>query len=350
MAIPEWLNISKTSGEAGSTQVEITAKENTGVAREATLQITSGTKTVDYKVSQKAANRYVINIKPATIGEEIPTDEDLSDFAYDVYHISNSTDVWELSSVDNLISDLEIWGVSHIYVNWSPFDGQNICDYNCLMESSGSSIGDCFNPNASDIMARLVLNGSLQTQRQRYQYNLRDAAFHQGSPILEITVERNSTKLRIYTLSAYQNDITGDRVSMHIQTAAASGMTISCKDAVIYTNTSGRTWKSDDITMAGALNMAAMEPQEDTGIMRVVLTHPIAIATPYRWRTIKWFVDGSNKLRTFTVRGTMESYNPLNSMQNSRNIVQSNWSGTTGTPTGEVAIDNTDLFYNPIES
>ena len=350
MAIPEWLNISKTSGEAGSTQVRITAEENTGVAREATLQIISGTKTVDYKISQGAANRYVINIKPATVGEQIPTYEDLSDFAYDVYHINNSTDVWELSSVDKLISDLELWGVSHIYVNWSPFDGQNICAYNCLMESSGSSIGDCFNPNASDVMARLVLNGSLQIQEQKYQFNLRDAAFHQGSPILEITVERNSTKLRIYTLSAYQNDITGDRVSMHIQTAAPSGTTISCKEAYIYTNASGRIWKSDDITMAGALKTAVMEPQEDTGIMRVVLTHPMAVATPYRWRTIKWFVDASNRLRTFTVRGTMESYNPLNSMKNSRNIVQSNWSGTTGTPAGEVTINNTNLFYNPIES
>lgn len=330
--------------------MRITAEENTGVAREATLQITSGTKTVDYKVSQKAANRYVINIKPATVGEGIPSDEDLSDFAYDVYHINNSTDAWELSNVDNLISALELWAVSHVYVNWSPFDGQNICDYNCLMTSSGNSIGDCFNPNASDVMARLVLNGSLEVQKQRYQYNLRDAAFHQGSPILEITVERNSTQLRIYTLSAYQNDITGDRVSMHIQTAAASGTTISCKDAVIYTNSSGRLLKSADITMAGAVKMATMKPQKDTGIMRVVLTHPQAINTPYRWRTIKWFVDASNKLRTFTVRGFTESYNPLNSMKNSRNIVQSNWSGTTGTPTGEVTINNTDLFYNPIES
>lgn len=349
MAIPEWITINPKSGGAGTTKVSVRTSENTGPAREAVLQITDGTNTFDYTIKQAAANRYVINIKPGTIGENIPTEEDLSDFAYDIYHINNETGEWETSDYSNLISDLEYWSVSNIYINWSPFNGQNLCDYVCYMETKESSISpdDCFNPNASQVMARFVLNGSLRIQQNKYAFNLKNAAFHQGSPILEVTVERNSTKLRIYTLSSYQNDVTGDRVKMSVQEATPSGSSISMISAVIYSNASGMIWRNSDIQMAGALNASSMQPRKDEGIMRVELTHASSVGGLYRWRILKWYVDASNVMHTYAVRAVQEKYNPLDPIRNIQDIVRSDWSGTTGEPVSESKITMTDNFYNP---
>lgn len=336
------------SGNNGETILTVTCAENTGEARSTGLLLrTDSGKIAPLLISQNAADRYVVNIRPSVTLAPITTTEDLSAFAINTYHIDNATQAISAVDAEVLESALVNSPPSNVLINWSPYGETNYCDYR-FYNKDQTSPGSCWNPEpGGTVFGRWTLNtivsGGIPC------FNIKNAAFHQGSPIVEIVF---STKgWLIYTLHAFQNDTHGNYRRVDIDRAAASGNAVTVFSGVIYGDMQGFSWSKTAITDAGRWQSALNPAPRTEAITRVVLNvSSLVTQNSNRFRVLKWYPDGS-RLVVFISVGTMSQggrFNPTAPFAVSQ-LSTTVWDGTSTAPSSSTGASmiRPEPFYNP---
>lgn len=237
------------SGSPGTTVAQVTLDANlTGSERSYTLQATTaGGKTSSCVISQPAAKTYILNMRLSsptlTPGVAFPT----SAYEFEVYLQNGTGPV--LSDRDSLVNDLQAGSVADVLLAWAPFGGMNYGNY------TFSTTKEPIRPGtASAAIATLSLNtvpdpGVTKpgATSDRY-YDLWNAAFYYGSPVVEVQIQRH--QIILYTLYQYQQDTFGQGI--HLRVTNGSGTTLGvvsgagiCDDMTCY------LWDSDYIKNAG---------------------------------------------------------------------------------------------------
>ena len=347
-SLPEWMTITPLAGKAGDTKLYVTCAENTGAARTAFLnfQCKSG-KTVLLRVFQGAADRWVVNIRPDPVLANITIKENLAAFAVDAYHIDNATQDIEKVDNDDLASALVNNTPSDVLINWSPYGEINYCDYK-FYNKDNASPNSCWNPAVKGtVFGRWVLNTVVQGGRP--YFNLRNAAFHQGSPIVEIVFD--TAGWHIYTLHALQNDTWENYRRVDITEASANGYVVTVSQGVIYSDMAGNSWTSNAIREAGRWQSAVNHAPTVNAITRVILNvASLAVANSAKFRVLKWYTDG-NLLKVFISVGTTAQggkFNPSAPFSASQ-VSSVIWDGTSMTPQSSTTSSmlRPEPFYNP---
>lgn len=207
-----FLTADKTSG-TGNAVINITAAANTGGQRTDTITVTTKggiVKTVS--IVQKAVKNVFIlalNTKNNT------------SYTIEVFK-QNSSGGYSASSYDELMTYYEYGTLDEVKLSWSPFDGFNICNYSCIIDPSEVTNG----------IVRLSLNqvtdptatGIPTIYSDRY-YDMWNAAFFSGSPIVFLDITRDTKQYAITTLYDYVKSKIGYAYVLNVTTENAGSGT-----------------------------------------------------------------------------------------------------------------------------
>ena len=347
MTTPSWIKVTPVNGGAGKTKISITCGRNSGAARSASVPfVTAGGAVKTLVVSQGAANKYVINISPKQTLKPITAVEDLSDFAYKLYHVDETTHDYEACTEANFMNVLSAGAASDLLVNWSPYGGINTCDYSFEYYPR-----TCLNPDAGKrVLARAVLNNdkTIITAVNQRVYNLRQAAFHQGSPIVEITVSMDEG-IKIYTLAALYRSLYSDCVSIQCSNVFQAGLTASVGGADMIGDNLGYIWSESRLAAAARVTTSLSgDVLSENGVSRVFITGSIINSTN-KVRILKWWTDGNGILKAFVSNGNQTNrFNPTAPEATLVSLTLDTFTGVNGIPSERMdSYLNPSQFYNP---
>lgn len=307
--------------------------------------VTNNNKTVKLPITQAAGTVLVVNIAPNPIlGYILPDTEDLEAFSLSFYRISQETQ--ELVSTTQSAAEeaLATGMATGCRINWSPYGEINYCDYKFYGGMGSVSQSDCFNPDITGtIVCRWELNTTL-VRGNRY-FNLSRAAFHQGSPIIEVVFATSGW--HIYTLHAYQARYHSIAQTLSV-TCTYSTVTptvvnsAECAPSVL-------AMISDIILQAGQVNVRNMQPMQ-YGASRIVLTTTAMVTGTYRFRILKWYMDwNTGKLVAFVSIGTnvgAGKFNPTRDFTTTQ-LNRLEWISSYDAQVVGQSILTPDEFYNP---
>lgn len=363
MAIPDWITVSPQSGDGNNNIVTITAKENTGNSREGVITFKSGDKTVNVTVQQYRAYRFILNLAPKFADAAYPTEEDATAFNMTVYKNNVESEGLDTSSLEELVSRLRMYndphdGVSNIVVNWSPFGGKNYCNYTCEIASSAKPYLDeeVLNPNKQNVLAKLTLNTVDAAGAIGKQYDLAHAAFHQGSPVLEIIIERLSAsenRIQIYTLHQYQKDLYNK--NWYFKAAAEGsvgtpGTGMACWGGDAPGCLSPQNFETTLVTMAGRLiSLAGPLVFSPNGVSRIFLEGTTAVGFPLAPRILKWYKSDNNTITALWAQGSeANKYSPVEAAIDHYSLAYARWTDSaTPVVQGPESRLSVEDFYNP---
>lgn len=354
MSIPDWISISPTEGAQGKTVVKVTVNKNMSTSTRGTQINFSCNNVIDtLYIRQKSAEVYILNISPSDALSSFGITYNPDAYICTVYKKTASGTI-ELSTISSLIRDIENEIVYDCLVNWSPFGGENICDYTFSINSTS------INPSASsEIIATLKLNTIKDPSVSRPnlstpQYiNMWNAAFHQGSPVIEIAIGSDG-KIFLYTLYQQSIDNYGDAIQLGIGYSQNSGNILSDISGVfLYKNSGTENWNNIMPANSGKYDFTGA--LIDGGITRI-FTQGTGIGIIggqmiYN-RVLKWYPgDLSGDIGLFALQidaSYANKYSPEGNEVSATSVNLLNWY-ETGIPAsnGIITMRNPDLFYNP---
>lgn len=361
MAIPDWITVSPQTGDGSNNTVTITAKENIGNNREGVITFKSGGKTVNVTVQQYRAYRYILNLAPTDAKASYPIEEDATDFNMTVYKNNVETGGIVTSSLNELVERLGMYndphdGVSNIVVNWSPFGGENYCNYTCEIASDAKPYLDEFvlNPLRQNVLAKLTLN-TVDAATGK-QYDLAHAAFHQGSPVLEIIVERLSAsenRIQIYTLHQYQKDLYNKNWSFSI-TAEGGGGTpgtgLICWGGADASCLPAQYFDTTLVTMAGRIiSVEETDALSSDGVSRIFMPNVSLASYPAGPKILKWYKSDDDTITGLWIQGSEANiYSPVEPTISQYNLAKIKWTNSVKPSVqGPSVYLSVDDFYNP---
>lgn len=362
MAIPDWITVSPQSGDGNNNVVTITAKENTGNDRKGVITFRSGGKTVNVTVQQYRAYRFILNLAPKFADAAYPTEEDATAFDMTVYKNNVESGGLDTSSLNELVDRLRMYdlhdGVSNIVVNWSPFGGKNYCNYTCEIASSVKPYLDeeVLNPNKKNVLAKLTLNTVGVAGAIGKQYDLAHAAFHQGSPVLEIIIERLSAsenRIQIYTLHQYQKDLYNKNwyfVAEAEGSRGTPGTGLACWGGTDASCLAPKNFDTTLVTMAGRIvSIAGPGVFSPDGVSRIFLAGTSAVGFPLAPRILKWYKSDENTITGLWAQGSEANiYSPVEVAINHYSLAFARWTNSaTPVVQGPESHMSVDDFYNP---
>lgn len=236
---------------------------------------------------------------------------------------------------------------SDIMLNWSPFGKQNVCAY--TYDANPTSF---LNPDVQNGIAKLTLNIKKDDPSGTYYYNLKQAAFHQGSPIVEVAFEKGSVKPKIYTLSALHEKLYGDKVFMYFTATMGVGNVINITEGTtqICTNSMCRAFVGDTLKLSGKVRSTAGGfVLEEGGVSRVYAT-PTMLVQSNRIQGLKWFsgMNGESHLTLYLHSGNQAKvYSPEVQPTYPIKQTKAEWSTSFNPIAGGRSLMNVDAFYNP---
>lgn len=361
MAIPDWITVSPQSGDGKNNTVTITAKENIGNDREGVITFRSGSKTVNVTVQQYRAYRFILNLAPKYADAAYPTEEDATAFNMTVYKNNVETGALYTAALAELVDRLRMYndpndGVSNIVVNWSPFGGENYCNYTCEIASRAKPYLDnwVLNPNRQNVLAKLTLN-TVDVAIGK-QYDLAHAAFHQGSPVLEIIIERLSAsenRIQIYTLHQYQKDLYNK--NWYFAAAAdgslgTPGRGMACWGGADAGCLAPQNFDTALVAMAGRIVSAgdndALSPN---GVSRIFLQGTSSVGFPLAPRILKWYKSDDNTITGLWAQGSeAKIYSPVEAAIDHYSLASARWTNSaTPVVQGPQSHLSVEDFYNP---
>lgn len=361
MAIPDWITVSPQTGNGNNNTVTITAKENIGNNREGVITFKSGGKTVNVTVQQYRAYRYILNLAPTDAKASYPTEEDATDFNMTVYKNNVETGGLDTSSLNKLVERLRMYndphdGASNIVVNWSPFGGENYCNYTCEIASDAKPYLDKFvlNPLRQNVLAKLTLN-TVDTGIGK-QYDLAHAAFHQGSPVIEIIVERLSAsenRIQIYTLHQYQKDLYDKNWYFTAEAEGSRGTPgtcIACWRGNTFGCLSPQNFDTTLITMAGRItSVEETDALSPNGVSRIFMPNVSLVSYPTGPKILKWYKSDDDTITGLWVQGSEANiYSPVEPTISQYNLAEIKWTNSVNPSVqGPSTYLSVDDFYNP---
>lgn len=335
------------SGSGDGTVTCSASQNNTENSRSTTITVSGGGITRTVSISQKGTRQYLVNISPTIPYQSaFPAQENLEAFLARIYYMSPSGDLSN-SIYASMINEIEADTVSDIMLNWSPFGKQNICDYTYQLRPVSF-----LNPDVQNGIGRLMLNIKKDEASGTYYYNLKQAAFHQGSPIVEVAFERNSTKPKIYTLSALHEKLYGDKVFMYFSAKMGAGNVIGIADDTtqICTDSQCRTSVGDTLKLSGRVRFTTSGfVLEEGGVSRVYATPTMLVQTNYI-QGLKWFsgMNGESHLTLYLHSGAKANvYSPEVQPTYPIQQTKAQWSTSFNPIAGGMSLMNVDAFYNP---
>lgn len=361
MAIPDWITVSPQTGDGNNNTVTITAKENIGNNREGVITFKSGGKTVNVIVQQYRAYRYILNLAPTDAEASYPTEEDANAFNMTVYKNNVETGTLDASSLNELVNRLGMYndphdGVSNIVVNWSPFGGENYCNYTCEIASDTKPYLDEFvlNPFKQNVLAKLTLN-TVDAAIGK-QYDLAHAAFHQGSPVIEIIVERLSAsenRIQIYTLHQYQKDLYNKNwyfIAEAEGSVGTPGTGLACWGGTGPGCLSPQNFDTTLVTMAGRIiSVEETDTLSPNGVSRIFMPNVSLETYPAGPKILKWYKSDENTITGLWVQGSEANiYSPVEDAIDHYSLAFARWTDSaTPVVEGLGSHLSVDDFYNP---
>lgn len=361
MAIPDWITVSPQSGDGNNNTVTITAKENIGNDREGVITFKSGSKTVSVTVQQYRAYRFILNLAPKAADAAYPTEEDATAFNMTVYKNNVETGALDTSSLAELVERLRMYndphdGISNIVVNWSPFGGENYCNYTCEIASTTKPYLDkwVLNPLKQNVLAKLTLN-TVDVALGK-QYDLAHAAFHQGSPVIEIIIERLSAsenRIQIYTLHQYQKDLYNKNWYFRAVAEGSRGTPgtgLACWGGTDANCLTPQNFDTTLVTMAGRfVTVAETDALSPNGVSRIFMPNVSLVSYPAGPKILKWYKSDENTITGLWAQGSEANiYSPVEAAIDHYNLAFARW---TDSATPVVQWPETHLsvedFYNP---
>lgn len=246
-----------------------------------------------------------------------------------------------------MLKEIENDTASDIMLNWSPFGKQNICDYTYQLRPNSF-----LNPDVQNGIGKLTLNIKNDEASGTYYYNLKQAAFHQGSPIVEVAFEKGSTKPKIYTLSALHEKLYGDKVFMYFSAKINNTNVIGISDNTtqICTNSQCFALVGDTLKLSGKVKFTSSGfVLEEGGVSRVYATPTMLVQTNYI-QGLKWFssMNGNSHLTLYLHSGAQANvYSPLTQPTYPIQQTKAQWSTSFNPIAGGMSLMNVDAFYNP---
>lgn len=299
------------------------------------------------RISQKGTRQYVVNISPTTPYQSaFPAQENLEAFLTRTFYMSPSGGLSN-SQYPTMLQEIENDTASDIMLNWSPFGKQNICEYTYQVRPTSF-----LNPDVQNGIGKLTLNIKQDEASGTYYYNLKQAAFHQGSPIVEVAFEKDSTKPKIYTLSALHEKLYGDKVFMYFtaRMGVANVIEISDNTTQICTNSQCLVLIGDALKLSGKVKFTPSGfVLEEGGVSRVYATPTMLVQTNYI-QGLKWFsgMNGNSLLTLFLHSGAQANvYSPVTQPTYPIQQTRAQWSTTFEPIASGMSLMNVDAFYNP---
>lgn len=334
------------SGSGNGTVTCAAQQNNTENRRSTSITVSGGGMTRTVRISQKGTRQYVVNISPTTPQSAFPAQENLEAFLSQTYYMSPSGELSN-SQYPTMLQEIKYDTASDIMLNWSPFGKQNICDY--TYQFSPASF---LNPDVQNGVGRLTLNIKQDEASGTYYYNLKQAAFHQGSPIVEVAFEKDSTKPKIYTLSALHEKLYGNKVFMYFSAKMGTTNVIEIIDNTtkICTDSSCFAFIGDTLKLSGKVKFTAGGfVLEEGGVSRVYATPTMMVQTN-RIQGLKWFsgMNGNSHLTLFLHSGAQANvYSPVIQPTYPIQQTKAQWSTSFNPIAGGMSLMNVDSFYNP---
>lgn len=361
MAIPDWIIVNPQSGDGNNNTVTITAKENIGNDREGVITFRSGSKTVNVTVQQYRAYRFILNLAPKAADAAYPIEEDATAFNMTVYKNNVETSALDTATLAELVDRLRMYndphdGVSNIVVNWSPFGGENYCNYTCEIASTTKPYLDkwVLNPNRQNVLAKLTLN-TVDAAIGK-QYDLAHAAFHQGSPVLEIIIERLSAsenRIQIYTLHQYQKDLYNKNwyfIAAAEGSVGTPGTGIACWGGADAGCLPPQGFETTLVTMAGRIvSVSETDTLSPSGVSRIFLQGTSAVGFPLAPRILKWYKSDDNTITGLWAQGSEANiYSPVEAAIDHYSLAFARWTDSaTPVVQGPESHLSVEDFYNP---
>lgn len=323
----------------------IASPNNTENSRSTSIIVSGGGITRTVSISQKGTRQYLVNIAPIT-NTAFPAQENLNAFRVSIYYMSPSGDLTD-STYAAMLQEITNNTASDIMLNWSPFGKQNVCAY--TYEANPTLF---LNPDVQNGIGKLTLNIKQDEASGTYYYNLKQAAFHQGSPIVEVAFESGSSKPKIYTLSALHEKLYGDKLFMYFSAQMGTNNTIkiSNNSTKICTDSTCRVAVEDTLKLSGKVRLAKTGfVLEKGGVSRVYAT-PMGAVQTSRIQGLKWFsgMNGESYLTLNLFTGSQaDVYSP--EVQPTYPIWQTKaeWSTTFNPLVSGMSLLDVDVFYNP---
>lgn len=333
------------SGSGNGTVTCAAQQNNTENNRSTSITVSGGGITRTVSISQKGTRQYLVNIGP-TAYTAFPAQENLDTFRVSIYYMSPSgvlTDSTYAAMLQEITDDT----ASDIMLNWSPFGKQNVCAY--TYDANPTSF---LNPDVQNGIGKLTLSIKKDKASGTDYYNLKQAAFHQGSPIVEVAFEKGSVKPKIYTLSALHEKLYGDKVFMYFTAKMGAGNIIDITEGTtqICTNSMCRAFVGDTLKLSGKVRFTAGGfVLEEGGVSRVYAT-PTMLVQSNRIQGLKWFsgMNGESHLTLNLFTGNQAKvYSPEVQPTYPIQQTKAEWSTTFEPLAGGMSLMNVDAFYNP---
>lgn len=333
------------SGSGNGTVTCAASQNNTENSRSTSINVLGGGMTRTILISQKGTRQYLVNIGP-TAYTAFPAQEDLDEFRVSIYYMSPSgvlTDSTYAAMLQEITDDT----ASDIMLNWSPFGKQNVCAY--TYDANPTSF---LNPDVQNGIGKLTLNIKQDEASGTYYYNLKQAAFHQGSPIVEVAFEEGSTRPKIYTLSALHEKLYGDKLFMYFSATMGSGniIGITKNTTKICTNSLCKASVGNTLKLSGKVRFTPVGfVLEEGGVSRVYAT-PTMLVQSNCIQGLKWFsgMNGESHLTLYLFTGYQAKvYNPEVQPTYPIQQTKAEWSTTFEPIAGGMSLMNVDAFYNP---
>ena len=335
------------SGSGNGTVTCAAQQNNTENSRSTSITVSGGGMTRTVSISQKGTRQYVVNISPAMPYQNaFPAEENLEAFLSKTFYMSPSGEL-SISQYPTMLQEIENDTASDIMLNWSPFGKQNICEYTYQVRPTSF-----LNPDVQNGIGKLTLNIKQDAASKTYYYNLKQAAFHQGSPIVEVAFERGSVKPKIYTLSALHEKLYGDKLFMYFSATMGAGNVIQIADNTtqICTNSLCKASVGDTLKLSGKVRFTASGfVLEEGGVSRVYATPTMLVQTNYI-QGLKWFsgMNGNSHLTLYLHRGTQANvYSPITQPTYPIQQTRAQWSTSFNPIADGMSLMNVDAFYNP---
>lgn len=342
----DFITVTPDNG-TGNAKVNCSVVENnTENDRNTTFTISGGGINRTVSVSQEGKREYLINIRPSNYATVIPVTESDTAFTVNVYKIDPADGSLISSTYSQLLSELAANTATDVKINWSPFGSSNYCDY-VFNRNNGTT----HNPDASNVLATVTLN--IKSVSGLYYYNMKQAAFHQGSPIVEIAFESGSSKPKILTMSALQKALYGNHNYMSFQAIRDS----TWNTLSITNNTTQICTESTClITVDGYLEDAGRCTLKkngyklvSTGVSRMYVI-PNTNASSGKIQALKWFgaMDGTNELKGFvTVWDQADLYTPQSNPVYPISLLTATWTTSRNPVAMSSSLMNVNSYYNP---
>ena len=295
MAIPDWVHLSDTEGTAGNKEVTVSVDENTGAERTAELTVSSGSLEKTLTVNQSKAAGYVISLstKHNNIYPVVP---DPTEFTYTIYKVDG--DSWVESDDSSMLTDIKQNRNPRIYLSWEPIGTHNICDYTMNISDSAPSGGtvNALNPGVGACLFTLQLGSIDTTVVNTKRFNLKRAAFIQGTPIVELAWAEDGPKL--YTLYELQIARGQSRLGIYLNMTEVqhSGTTAFQMDTfnVCQSDSTCAIAQSEQLEDAAEWIQRPTGMAVADGVTRVIPTDHDNMSSLDRWHPIKWYVENGN--------------------------------------------------------